>query len=62
MHVNVAYSTQLITLKMLAPCGLNLHFYIFCHGLCVKKNHKYKYQDKKNLNDCSIHMYTYQTS
>jgi hypothetical protein len=22
---------------MLAPCGLNLHFYIFFHGPCAKK-------------------------
>jgi len=35
MHVNVAFSTLLITPKMLAPCGLNLHFYIFFHGPCA---------------------------
>ncbi len=26
-----------------------------------KKFHKYQYQDKFFLNDCSIHMYTHQT-
>jgi hypothetical protein len=41
---------------MLAPCGLNLQFYIFFSLTMCKKNHKYQYQDKKNLNDCSIHM------
>jgi hypothetical protein len=29
MHINVAFSTKLIVPKNLAPCGLNLQFYIF---------------------------------
>jgi hypothetical protein len=47
---------------MLAPCGLNFHFYIFFHGPCAKQIHKYQHQDQKNLNDCFIHMYTHETS
>ncbi len=45
---------------MLAPCGLNLHFYIFFHGPCEKINCKYQYQNKIFLNDCSINTYTHQ--
>ncbi len=61
MHVNFAFSTQLITPQMLAPCGLNLHFDIFFHGPCAKKFININNKTKTNLNDCSIHMYAHQT-
>jgi len=32
---------------MLAPCGLNLHFYIFFIDHVQMFFHKYQYQDKK---------------
>jgi hypothetical protein len=57
MHVNVAFSTYLITPKMLAPCGLNFHFYIFFHGPCVEKivniNTKTKKKLKNFLSTCT---------
>ncbi len=36
-------------LKMLAPCGLKLHFYIFFMDHVQKKNHKYQSQDQKQI-------------
>jgi len=36
---------------------LEFAFLHFFHGPCAKQNHKYQYQDIRNLNDCSIHTY-----
>ncbi len=33
---------------MLAPCGLNFHFYIFFHGPCAKKIININIKTKKN--------------
>ncbi len=38
MHINVAFSTKLIVPKNLAPCGLNLQFYIFSWTMCKKES------------------------
>jgi hypothetical protein len=43
---------------MLAPCGLNLYFYIFFMDHVVKKIININNRTKENLDNFLIHMYT----